>query len=141
MDGFAALVLDLVEANGLKDAQIIERSRSDQTAFGRKLENYLGVFNARTFKSHWGVPNLMVLTVTTNATHQANMIAHLKSLADGNQAQRFAFKSKPEFGANWSVPPVMHDLLAEPWIRVAGTAAAISPLLCTLNTMRVLFSA
>lgn len=100
-----------------RKTESIERSSPGQSAFGTKLKNYLEAFETRAFKSYWAIPNLMVLTVTTNVAHLANMVAYLQKFADEKQAQRFIFRAKQEFGAKWSVPPVMDDLLSEKWIR------------------------
>jgi hypothetical protein len=100
-----------------RGTESIHRSNASQTGFGGKLESYLEVFESRSFKTHWGIPNLMVLTVTTSASRIGNIAACLRARTDEKQAQRFLFRTKPEFGPNWSVPAVMDDLLSEPWIR------------------------
>jgi hypothetical protein len=73
----------------------------------------------RTFKDVWGIPNMMVLTITTNATHMKNMMAYLQKL-DPTLSERFLFKALPTFGSNWRVPPVLTDIL-EPWQRADGS--------------------
>ena|ERR1700680_5051791 len=64
------------------------------------------------------IPNLLVLTITTNATHMANMISHLSRVTTSHE-ETFLFKAKPEFGVNWMVPAIMNDLLTEPWARTS----------------------
>ncbi|MGI0133549.1 MAG: hypothetical protein ACREBW_01135, partial [Candidatus Micrarchaeaceae archaeon] len=80
------------------------------------------------YRSRWGIPNLLVLTVTTNVTHMHNILDYLKKLTQHDQkaAERFLFKAKPEFGSNWRVPDVMADILAEPWLRADGTSFSIA---------------
>lgn len=62
----------------------------------------------------------MVLTVTTNSTHLANMLDYLRRMNEPKLAERFLFRAKHEFGPNWRVPGVMRDLLVEPWTRANG---------------------
>ena len=102
-----------------RNTESIERRSLGQTAFGRKLRAYSDIFDQRTFRVSWGIPNLLVLIVTTNATHMTNMIDHLRSSTTAH-CEKFLFKSKPEFGINWTVPDVMDDLLTTPWTRVAA---------------------
>lgn len=101
-----------------RSTESIERADLSKNTFGKKLEAYLALLSARTYKDHWGVPNLMVLIVTTNETHKRNLIAHLDKLTDSKLKERFLFKTKQEFGINWEIPPIMTDLLIEPWSRI-----------------------
>jgi hypothetical protein len=109
-----------------RNTESIERRSFGQSAYGRKLEAYLDIMLHRTYRTNWGLPGLMVLTVTTNITHRQHMIDHLAKLADPVLAQRFLFAAKPEFGSNWKVPEVMPDLFTEPWTRASGDTFAIN---------------
>lgn len=102
-----------------RNTESIERSSVGQNAFGRKLKAYSDILDQRSFRDTWGVPNLLVLIVTTNTTHMANMIDYLRSNTTGHN-EKFLFKAKPEFGVNWTVPSVMDDLLIAPWARVGA---------------------
>lgn len=94
------------------------RSRQRRTSFNEKAETYVHVLRQEVHKTHWGIPNLLVLTVTTSETHMTNLLANTESLMP--TASRFLFKAKPDFGTGWRVPPTMPDLLTEPWRRVSG---------------------
>lgn len=102
-----------------RNTESIERSSIGQSAFGRKLKAYSDIFEQRIFRDFWGIPNLLALIVTTNATHMINMIDFLRSSKTAHH-EKFLFKAKPEFGVNWTVPGVMNDLLIAPWARVAA---------------------
>jgi hypothetical protein len=110
-----------------RNTESIERTRLDQNAFGTKLRGYLDIAGNKTYRSHWGIPNLLVLTVTTNVAHMHNILGYLKKLTehDAKAAERFLFKAKPEFGSNWRVPEVMSDILTAPWLRADGTMFVI----------------
>lgn len=101
-----------------RQTESIERKNPEQNTFGKKLANYLDVMKHRTYKEIWGVPTLMVLTVTTNVTHMKNMMSYLHKL-DPKLSERFLFKALPTFGANWRVPPLL-DML-EPWDCTQGS--------------------
>lgn len=100
-----------------RNTESLERRDLTQNSFARKVDAYARIIESRAYKAHWGLPHLNVMFVTTNATHMANMLHHLRSHP---LAKHFLFKAKPEFGANWRVPPVLRDLHTDPWVRVDG---------------------
>lgn len=105
-----------------RNTESLERRSLHQNSFAQKIDGYAEILNRRLYKSHWDVPQLMVMFVTTNAVHMANMMHHLKGHA---LAKHFLFKAKPEFGVNWSVPPLLPDLFTEPWRQPDGSPFAI----------------
>lgn len=106
-----------------RNTESLERRKIGQNTFGRKLQCYVDAMKHRRYKEHWGIPNLMVITVTVNHTHMQGMMDYMKKL-DSHLAERFLFKTLPHFGSNWRIPPVMEDML-EPWQRPVGTDFAI----------------
>jgi len=107
-----------------RNSESIGRRRIAQNTFGKKLINYLDAMRNRAYKEEWGIPNMMVLTVTTNVTHMQNMMAYLQKL-DLKLSERFLFKALLSFGSNWRVPPVLKML--EPWKQANGTLAISNP--------------
>jgi hypothetical protein len=104
-----------------RNTESIERRSLRQTSFGAKIAGYLDILRNQTYRSHWGLPNLNVLTVTTNRTHARNILEYVEKQADSKYADRFAFASEPSFGAKWRVPiGVNSKLLDEPWTCVGG---------------------
>jgi hypothetical protein len=97
-----------------------------KTAYGRKLYGYLDILGSRTYRTHLGIPNLAVLTVTTNALHLQSMLNFYHSLNAPKYARHFLFKRVPGFTANWRVPPVMLDLFNEPWIAADGSQVQLA---------------
>jgi hypothetical protein len=105
-----------------RNTESIERRNLDSNTFGRKIASYLTVLKGRLFHSHWGLPNLSVLTVTTNATHARNILEYVSRQNEPKYGERFTFAAEPSFSANWRVPKkVLSNLLDEPWITVSGT--------------------
>ncbi|MEG3147158.1 replication-relaxation family protein [Sphingomonas sp. RT2P30] len=104
-----------------RNTESIERRNIAQNAFGTKIAGYLDILRRQTYRTHWGLPNLHVLTVTTNATHARNILAYIKRLGEPQYSGQFAFASEPSFGANWRVPKaVLSELLEEPWVTTRG---------------------
>jgi hypothetical protein len=99
-----------------RNTESIERRNLDQSAFGRKIAAYLQLLRAQAYRDWWGIPNLHILTITTNATHARNIVDHVRKQNDPAFAGRFAFACAPDFGANWRVPRQVLDLLDRPWI-------------------------
>lgn len=104
-----------------RNTESIERKNLDSNTFGRKIAGYLSVLDRRLYSQHWGLPNLSVLTVTTNATHARNILDFIERQEQTKYTERFAFAVEPSFAANWRVPKALLNLLNEPWTTVSGT--------------------
>jgi hypothetical protein len=99
-----------------RNTESIERRNLAQSAFGRKVAGYLAVLRSQAYRAWWGLPNLHVLTVTTNATHARNILDYIRMHVDPAYVSRFAVTCEPAFGTNWRVPrEVLSSLLREPW--------------------------
>jgi hypothetical protein len=87
----------------------ISRSRPGQTSYLGKLAAYGEVIARQIHKTHWGVPNLLVLTLTTSASRSTEIAG--KPGAGGSPAFLFkAVEGKALENPVW-------ELLSEPWIR------------------------
>lgn len=99
-----------------RNTESIERKDQSQNTFGKKITGYLDILKNQTFKSHWGLPNLHVLTITTNANHGLNILKHVSKQDQPRFNDRFAMACEPSFGTNWRVPRgVLSHLLEQPW--------------------------
>lgn len=104
-----------------RNTESIERRNLKQRAFGAKIAGYLDILRRQTYRTHWGVPNLHILTVTTNSTHARNILEYVEKQGDPKYADRFAIASESSFGAGWRVPKdVLSKLLDEPWLTISG---------------------
>lgn len=104
-----------------RNTESIERKNLDQNSFGRKVAGYFDILRNQTYRAHWGLPNLSVLTVTTNGTHALNILDYVKKRNDPQYEGRFAIACEPSFGTNWRVPrTVLYQLLGEPWTTPTG---------------------
>jgi hypothetical protein len=104
-----------------RKTETIVSTRASTKAVAKKLDAYVQVLRNQTYKDVWGIPTLNIMIVTTSDAHMKTMIHVLESMAEPNEVQRFLFKSTAAFGKYWTVPPVMTDLLYEPWQRVGDS--------------------
>ena len=94
----------------------IERSKPGQTSYLGKLTAYRETIERQVHKTHWGIPNLLVLTLTTSAARASEIVAKL-----GN-CPAFLFKAADE-GALLKPLPA---LLLEPWQRAGHPPLGIA---------------
>ncbi len=87
----------------------VSRSKPGQTSYLAKLAAYGEAIRARAHTVHWGVPNLLVLTLTTKAARLSEIVAKLGA----NGSPGFLFKAAGERTLTAPLPA----LLTEPWTR------------------------
>jgi hypothetical protein len=104
-----------------RNTESIERKNMAQNTFGAKIAGYLDILRNQTYRAYWGLPNLHVLTITTNAMHAHNILSYIEKQGHPNYVDRFALACEPSFGANWRVPKVvLSTLLDESWTTTTG---------------------
>jgi Replication-relaxation len=100
-----------------RDHEPLYRSNLNQTSYLRKMLQYRQVVQEGIHKTHWGLPNLMVLNVTTSELHKGKMIELVKDLSGGRGNNYLLFRSMPSLGDFAPLPPASATLLLEPWER------------------------
>ena len=93
----------------------VMRSNQNQTSYLGKVAAYREIIAKQVHKLHLGVPNLLVLTVTTSKARTTDIIGRLKGQAGGNVAYLF----KTVDASDLAAPAIR--LLFDPWER-AGLA-------------------
>jgi hypothetical protein len=68
----------------------VARKGLDQTSFRRKLLGYRETWRQGLHRTHLGIPNFRVLTVTTNEERRQHLIAACRSLGSGRRLFLFA---------------------------------------------------
>ena len=71
----------------------VKRANLNQTSFLRKVLAYRQIVAQNVHGTHLGVPNLFVLTVTTNDRHMGNIMTLVKELAPDGKSTLFLFKT------------------------------------------------
>jgi len=95
----------------------ISRSKPGQTSYLGKLSAYGEIISKQTHKTHWGLPNLLVLTLTTSAARAGEISAKL-----GTRSPAFLFKAANEKALTKPLPA----LLTEPWRRARQAPLCIA---------------
>ena len=95
----------------------IRRSRLMQSSYVRKLLAYGEVLTQGIYRSHFGIPNLLVLTVTVSDTHRTNIMAVLEEITGGKGSPVFLFKTMSTLGDGLKAPLPTPHMLIEPWQR------------------------
>ena len=95
------------------------RSNLEQTSYLRKLLQYREVLHAGTYRTHLGVPNFTVLTVTTHEQHMQKIMALLGDLTDGDGHAYMLFRTMPSLASLETAPPPTPFILDTPWKRAA----------------------
>ncbi len=92
----------------------IARSNAKQTSYLGKLAAYGNVISGNIYKSHLGVPNLLVLTVTTSGRRLDEIMGRFAEKSE--TASTFLFKALDAFGI---ASPALH-LFTDPWLRLGA---------------------
>ena len=90
------------------------------------MYGYREIIRNRALESHWGVPNLLVLAVTTDRAHMSNILRYLAK-SDDPLSERFLFKAEPMFGVNWRVPREVLAHLLIAWGRSGASFDIFKP--------------
>ena len=104
-----------------RNTESIERRNLRQSAFARKVEGYVAALLRQSYRSWWGLPNLHVLTVTTNATHARKLVEHIRQHVPPKMQSRFAVMADTTFGADWRVPSeLLNHVITGEWAIAGG---------------------
>lgn len=105
-----------------RNTQPVIRSGLHHTSYLRKVLAYRQLSVQGIHKSHLGLPNLFVLTVTTNESHMTNIMSLVKELAAEGKSRLFLFKTMSSVGDFRKAPEPTAHLLTDPWRRVGYEA-------------------
>jgi hypothetical protein len=100
-----------------RDSMPIRRSRLIHTSYFRKLLGYRHILAQGIHRSHFGIPNLFILTVTVSEMHRTNMMHALSELTSGQGSTVFLFKTMSALGDFMRAPEPSPHMLFEPWAR------------------------
>jgi hypothetical protein len=100
-----------------RDHEPLMRSNLEQTSYLRKILQYQQVAKDKTYKSHWGLPNLLALNLTTTEFHQNKIIALVRDLTAGRGASYLLFNTMPSLGDFARPEPPTGRLFTQAWQR------------------------
>jgi hypothetical protein len=100
-----------------RNSEPVVRANLHQTSYLRKILQYREIAARATYKAHWGLPNLLVLTVTTSEQHMKNMMRLVDELTDGKGSTSLHFKTMQSLASLETSPLPSPSMLTEPWHR------------------------
>ncbi len=95
------------------------RGDLQQTSYLRKILQYREIVARSIYKTRWGLPNLLVLNVTTNDRHMQNLMRLVEEVTGGTGSTCLLFKTMPSLASLEQAPLPTSHMLAAPWQRVA----------------------
>ena len=101
------------------------RNNLAQTSYLRKILQYREIARG-AYKTHWGLPNLLVLNVTTSARHMTNIIKLVTDVTATKGASYLLFKTMPSLASLEKAPLPDASMLTESWQRAGHDAFDIS---------------
>lgn len=93
--------------------EVMVPTKKRHTDITKKTKGYKEILSFKRYKSHWGLPNVRIMTVTSAPQRMANMV----QMVDDD---RFIFQCEPYFSRHWRIPPIMAELVAEPYACNSG---------------------
>lgn len=87
-----------------------------QSSYARKVAQYAKVVGQAVYRSRWGLPNLLVLTVATNERHMHSLLDMVSQCVAGEAADHFLFRALPDATRSHDSSTIP-DLLGTPWQR------------------------
>lgn len=100
-----------------RNTEPVVRANLLQTSYFRKLLQYREIAAQKAYLTRFGLPNLLVLTVTTNEQHLRNIMEMARTLDGGAGGLSFLFKTMPALDSLEKAPLPSADILTAPWQR------------------------
>ena len=102
----------------------VSRTTLRVTSYLRKILAYRQVAAREMYRTQYGIPNLLVLTVTTSDSHMRSIMRLLGEIASSSTL--FLFKTAAAFGTLGTTPVPSPEMLSEPWGRVGCSAILLN---------------
>ena len=115
-DGQTAYRFFALEAD--RNTLPVKRSDLRLTSYLKKLLAYRQIAAQNIHRTHLGLPNLLVLNLTTNEPHMRNVMALVEELAHERRSKLFLFKTMSSLGNFEKAPAPTPHVLTGPWERV-----------------------
>ena len=90
---------------------LVSRKNLRQSSYLRKILGYREILARKLYKTHLGIPNLIVPAVASSEPHMHNIVRLAGEICEDTLAKTFLFKTIPR-----SSEPVQ-DMLSAPWHR------------------------
>lgn len=114
-DGRKSYRFFAIEAD--RNSEPIFRGNLHQTSYLRKILQYRETAARKAYLTHFGLPNLLVLNVTTNEQHMRNIVQFVGEVTEGKGCTYLLFKTMPSLASLEKAPPPTPYILTAPWQR------------------------
>ena len=101
---------------GTETLEPLDRRQRQSIAY--KFRAYLDIAKRKTYRTHFGFPNMIVPFVTSSEQRKKNMMRVFERITDGEGAPFIIFKTLPHLLSHEKTPEPADLLLTEPWARV-----------------------
>jgi len=95
----------------------VARSNLHQTSYLKKILAYREIVAKHIHRSHLGLPNLMILSVTSSEERMSNLMSLISQLTGGNGSTVFLFKTLSTVGDFRAAPMPTPYILTAAWKR------------------------
>lgn len=100
-----------------RNTEPVIRRDNRQSSYARKIAQYEDIIRQALFRTRWGLPNLLVLTVTTSDRHMHALLQGAQQCACREIADHFLFRSVSRGAAGECIAGPIPNLLTAPWQR------------------------
>ncbi len=95
----------------------VARSNLRQTSYLKKILGYRAIVSQSIYRSHHGLPNLLVLNVITNEHHMKSVMSLLDEVTEKKGSPMFLLKTLSTLGDFRTAPAPSTHILTAPWRR------------------------
>ena len=100
-----------------RNSEPVFRRTLEQTSYLRKILQYRELAARSLYATRWGLPNLLVLNVTTNQQHMTNIVSTVQEVTGRRGSTFLLFMTMPSLSSLERAPPPTPDMLTAPWHR------------------------
>ena len=100
-----------------RNTEPVVRGDLRQSSYIRKILQYREIAARSIYKTQWGLPNLLVLNVTTNDRHKQNIMDLVDQLTGDKGSTSLLFKTMPSLASLEKAPLPAPDILTDAWHR------------------------
>jgi hypothetical protein len=104
-----------------RNTEPVFRSTLEQTSYLRKILQYRELAAQSLYATRWGLPNLLVLNVTTNEQHMANIVSTVQEVTGQRGSTFLLFMTMPSLSSLERAPPPTPYMLTAAWHRAGHT--------------------
>lgn len=109
-----------------RNTEPVVRRDNGQSSYGRKIAQYQDVIRRGLFRDRWGLPNLLVLTVTVSEHHTLALLKAVQAIGADEVADHFLFRSIGQGQLSENMAKPLTNLLTTPWRRAGFESIALT---------------